>query len=302
MSLDYEKFDPERDPGITPQNTSYEQLDDGDAGDADNAQPGVTQGAQVVNTECIDAESIKFIKQFILNWHVYNSRCENFFTQIKFKNYLMRFSDRHEYMIEVAKTSEDTFVNKFSEMNRSCLESARMVEHLAEQEYDRFKKLSDRYHGDVDKYRDSSSLRISMKGLFGKGTKSKYEEEIISGFPPCLYWTMYQFAKAILIYENKISSQYYTRDFDAEYIQSKLKEVELKKLLQLLPKLPETIIVSGGSRRHTRRHHRGYRHHSTHSRKSVKRSKKGKKIMKSHTRKRYTRVRKQNKRRNRSRK
>lgn len=81
---------------------------------------------------------------------------------------------------------------------------------------------------------------------------------------------MLKFSEDILAYEKKPKSQ--------------LEEVSLDKLKDLLPK---PTAAEGGSRRHIR-HWRGRGRHHSHT--SAKRNKNGKKPLKSHTRKRYTRV------------
>ena len=174
-----------------------------------------------------------------------------------------------EYMQGVV-SSED-FQHKLSKRNSVCLEFAIKVNELAQKEYDKFHELSSKYHQADDKYKNNGSHRTLMKGLFGVGTKSKYET-MIADIPSCLYWTMLKFSQSILAYEKQMSPQH------------KLKEVSLDTLIELLPK-PNA--AEGGSRRHAR-HWRGRGRH--HSHKSAKRTKNGKKPLKSHTRKRYTRA------------
>lgn len=275
------------------------------------------------NTECIDEESINLIKYYLEIWEHGNFKekhpnVDDFFTQIEFNKYLMQFYDRLdklESMFAMASSSRSTqitinseFPIKLREKNTTCLEFAKKVERLANEEYNKFKTLSDSYTSNTTgKYGDSFSIGSSFKGLFRFGTKSKYER-MVNDIPLCLYWTMFKFAEAILEYENKLSSQRQYPSADVSDMQQQVSNTSFGKLSELLQNLIQSEdnlgVEGGGSRRHTRRHRHGRtrRHHSKHSHKSVKRSKKGKKIMKSHTRKRHTHARKQNRRRNRSRK
>lgn len=274
------------------------------------------------NTQCINQESIQLIADYLSNWSndsfkTKRPNVDDFFTQIEFNKYLMQFHDRQselEDMVGIALSSasnettiKEKFPKKLKEKNDTCLEFAKKVERLAKEEYDKFKTLSERYTGDTTKYNDSFSVRSSMKELIGIGTKSKYKK-MTNGIPICLYWTMLKFAEAILNYENGLSSQTQNPSADVSDMEEQVHNTSFKKLRELLQNLTQSEdnlhVEKGGSKRHTRRHRNGRsrRHHSKYSHKSVKRSKKGKKIMKSHTRKRHTHARKQNRRRNRSRK
>jgi hypothetical protein len=268
------------------------------------------------NTECIDKESIG---NYLLNWtserfRIDHPNVDDFFTQIEFNKYLTQFRDRQNKLedmfgIALSSTSNHTTITiqfpiKLREKNTTCLEFAKKVERLAREEYDKFKELSDRYKSDPVKYGDNSSFKSSIKGIIGYGTKSRYEA--MTDIPLCLYWTMLKFAEAILNYENKLSSQRQYPSVDVDYMQQQVSNTSFGKLSELLQNLTPSEdnlrVEEGGSRRHTRRHRRHHSNHSKHYHKSVKRSKKGKKIIKSHRRKRHTHARKQNKRRNRSRK
>lgn len=263
------------------------------------------------NIKCIDDTSISIIREYLNNWD--NDRLRShqdaFFTQIELNKYLMQVFDRTsrlEYILGLAQkdysgqiTALNMLPDELSKKNASCLEFAGRVERLAKEEYDKFNELSSKYHKD-DRYKNDTSVRTSMKGFFGVGTKSRYEAMTYNGnISPCLYWTMCKFAEAILTHEQILSDNSRNHFLEISDIEECIEQVSLERLKELLNKLNEHIVVSGGSRRHTRRHRR---HHSKHYHKSVKRSKKSKKIMKSHTRKRHTHARKQNKRRNRSRK
>jgi hypothetical protein len=277
------------------------------------------------STECIDEASISRIENYLLKWtsegfRIEHPNVDDFFTQIEFNKYLMQFHDRQtelEYMNQVASSNRSNqitinseFPIKLREKNTTCLEFAKKVERLAGEEYDKFKELSDKYKSDPAKYGYNSSFKSSIKGIIGYGTKSRYEA--MTDIPLCLYWTMLKFAEAILNYENILfrQSQIQPSSVVVGYMQQQVSNTSFEKLSELLQNLTQSEdnlhVEEGGSRRHTRRHRhrngRSRRHHSKHSHKSVKRSKKGKKIMKSHTRKRHTHARKQNRRRNRSRK
>jgi hypothetical protein len=269
------------------------------------------------NTECIDDTSISIIVKYLNNWDYdrLRSHQDAFFTQIELNKYLMQVFDRTnmlEDMLELALsnhsgkiTALNMLPDELSKKNASCLEFAIRVERLAKKEYYKFNELSRKYHDADGSYKSDTSVRTSMKGIFGVGTKSRYEAMTDNGnISPCLYWTMCKFAEAILTYEQTLSDNPQNRFLEISHIEECIEQVSLERLKELLNKLSERIVVSGGSKRHTRRHRNGRsrRHHSKHSHKSVKRSKKGKKIMKSHTRKRHTHARKQNRRRNRSRK
>ena len=272
------------------------------------------------NTEYIDEESIELIQYYLKKWNSEEFRIErrnvdDFFTQIEFNKYLMQFHDRQsklEYMVGIASSNPsnhntEQFPKKLREKNTTCLKFAERVKRLAKEEYDKFKTLSDSYT--TGKYGDSSSFKSFTKGLFKVGTKSNYER-MVNDIPPYLYWTMFKFAEAILEYENELSTQIQPSSIDVDYMHQQVSNTSFKRLSELLQNLAQSEdnlgVEGGGSRRHTRRHRhrngRTRRHHSKYSHKSVKRSKKGKKIMKSHTRKRHTHARKQNRRRNRSRK
>jgi len=262
------------------------------------------------NTECIDDKSISIIGEYLNNWNKpkFRSHKDAFFTQIELNKYLRQVSDRSsrlEYMLWLALSNHSDQItalnmlpDELSKKNASCLEFAERVEKLAKEEYDKFNELSSKYHAD-HRYKNDTSVRTSMKGFFGVGTKSRYEAMTDGNISPCLYWTMRKFAEAILTHEQTLSANLQNHFSEISHIKECIDQVSLEHLKELLNHLIEHRVVLGGSRRHTRRHRR---HHSKHYHKSVKRSKKGKKIIKSHTRKRHTHARKQNKRRNRSRK
>jgi hypothetical protein len=293
-----------------------------------------------MDTDCEKAYDI--IKEFLhtSSSNRFRSRHRNvddFFTQIEFNKYLSQFTERFnsvEYLLTYAKENRSNelsahilIVQKMLKHNTRCLDFAKKVERFSDQEYKKFNNLSQRYTSDTtDKYGDNTSVRSSVKGFLGIGTKSKYER-MTNDIPPCLYVAMSKFANGIVVYEEqqlKPLGEHPPKDVTLEYIEECLEKISIHNLEQILEKILEELkqqgneepryvdasqyvdaptllsTHAGGHRRHRRHTHR--RHHSKHSHKSVKRSKKGKKIMKSHTRKRHTRARKQIKRRNRSRK
>ena len=276
-----------------------------------------------MDIDCDKAYDI--IRDFLVSHnHSFRSRygsVDDFFTQIEFNKYLFQFNERFnsvEYLLTYAKknrsyeiSAHGLIVQKMLEHNSRCLEFAKKVQSFAQKKMNDFQHYSDSYTNDTTgKYGDNTSVRSSVKGFLGIGTKSKYER-MTNDIPPCLYVAMSKFANDILSYEEtKLQPLGDPPQIGTlEYIQECLEKVSIVNLQQIVDELEqhgndEFVAAVGGSRRHTRRHRNGRsrRHHSKHSHKSVKRSKKGKKVMKSHTRKRHTRARKQNRRRNRSRK
>jgi hypothetical protein len=281
-----------------------------------------------MDTDCEKAYDI--IRDFLVSHtNSFRSRygsVDDFFTQIEFNKYLSQFTERFnsvEYLLTYAKknylyenSARGLIVQKMLEHNSRCLEFAQKVKSFAQEKMNDFQRYSYSYTSDTTgKYRNNTSVRSSVKGFLGIGTKSKYER-MTNDIPPCLYVAMSKFANDILSYEEtKLQPLGDPPQIGTlEYIQECLEKVSIVNLQQIVDKLeqqgndepqyvdapPLLSTHEAGHRRHRRHTHR--RHHSKHSHKSVKRSKKGKKIMKSHTRKRHTRARKQNKRRNRSRK
>ena len=284
-----------------------------------------------MDNDCDKAYGI--IRDFLINYgsssNSFGSRYPNvddFFSKIDFKKYLLQFIQRFNrvaYLLELTKDTDSNritacnmIVREMLKHNSRCLEFAKKVESFTQKKLNDFQHYSDTYTSDTTgKYGDSFSIRSSVKGFLGIGTKSKYER-MTDGIPLCLYVAMDRFAKGILLYEEehlqplgKSPPEIVT----PKYIEECLEKVSIVNLQQIVDELQQqgndefndfdAFGSAGGSRRHTRhRHGRSRRHHSKYSHKSVKRSKKGKKIMKSHTRKRHTRARKQNRRRNGSRK
>jgi hypothetical protein len=132
------------------------------------------------------------------------------------------------------------------------------------------------------------------------GRVRRYHQMLLN-FTPCFYLTMFKFSEAILAMEEKLQSDFSSGQM-LESMTQILGSLNLEALIKLLYSThnlepPVTEASGGGSRRHTRR-----RRYSLRYRKLIKRSKKCKKIIKSHTKKRHNYIRKQNKRKNKSRK
>jgi hypothetical protein len=279
------------------------------------------------NINCEQAYNL--IRVFLREWHTTKNfrdkyhNVDDFFIKIEFNKYLMNFYDRKnkiEDMIRIAKsnysqgiTISRIFVSRLNERNANCLKLAESVERFAEEEYNKFEALSNTLDSDKTNKYTTPSVKSYFKGFLGIGTKSNYEK-MTSSIPRCLYILMDKFAKAILLYEqtnmdspspdpDKVDLQYMNEQFDKvlikrleEILTNVYQELESSSEVVDVEEGVEVLDVEGGSRKHTRRQR------SKHSEKSAKRSKKGKKIMKSYTRKRHIYVRKQNKRKNRSRK
>jgi len=281
---------------------------------------------QILVDDCIDVKSIKIIRDFLTDF-LYKSNSfrgryrevDDFFKEIGFNTYLVKYDSRMSKEEEKTPMNQEEAEEK-TRMNQDCLMYAEILNKLASEKYKKFTTLSQKFQREGYQYTPSPV----WKKAFGIGTKERYEK-MITEIEPCLYWTMLKFSEIILSLEN---GQLVSANSGSKNIQ---KLISLLELLPVTPKdklrititpdaqgitpdtqgdqadieddgdeIPLLSSRAGGHRRHRRHTHR--RHHSKHSHKSVKRSKKGKKVMKSHTRKRHTRARKQNKRRNRSRK
>jgi hypothetical protein len=293
---------------------------------------------QILVDDCIDVKSIKIIRDFLTDFFDKSNsfrgmyrEVDDFFKEIGFNTYLVKYDSRMSKEQKNNALGSD-FEEEKKRMNQDCFTYAERLHTLAKEKYKKFTTLSQKVQREGYQYTPSPA----WKKAFGIGTKERYNK-MITEIEPCLYWTMLKFSELILRLELGLelgleNEQLVSANSDSKNIK------KLISLLELLPVTPEDKLLititpdtqddlagrhieeseigpgieydgdytrllsthEAGHRRHRRHTHR--RHHSKHSHKSVKRSKKGKKIMKSHTRKRHTRARKQNRRRNRSRK